>query len=223
MELFVSGDPAQDAARWIARRVRAAVRARGTANVAVSGGSSAPALFGALVDPAAVGDVAWDAVTVWQVDERVAPDGDPARNAGQLTALPCAVRPMPVTATDLRAAARRYANGLPERFDVVHLGIGPDGHTASWPPGRPEIVTSARAVELIDEFNGLPRMTLTGRVVNAARARCVLAYGADKREMVGRWLLGDRELPITAVKRSNTVAFLDPTAAPDAPLVAVGR
>lgn len=219
MEIFVSGDPAHEAARWLARRVRAAVRARGAASVALSGGSSAPAMIAAWRDPAAVGDVAWDAVTVWQVDERVAPDGDPARNAGQLDGLPCAVHPMPVTAADLRAAARRYANGLPERFDVVHLGIGPDGHTASWPPGRGDIVTSERAVELVDEFNGLPRMTLTGRVVNAARARLVLAYGADKREQVSRWLLGDRELPIGAVRRASTVAFLDPTAAPDAPLV----
>lgn len=214
----MSDDPATDAARWLARRLRDAVRRRGTAALALSGGSTAPAMIAALVDPAMAGEVPWDAVAVWQVDERVAPDGDPARNAGQLAPFPCPVHPMPVTASDLRAAARRYADRLPELFDVVHLGIGPDGHTASWPPGRDEIVTSRRSVELVAEFNGLPRMTLTGRVVNAARARVVLAHGADKRAVVGRWLLGDRELPISAVRRTNTVAFLDPTAAPDVPL-----
>ena len=165
-------------------------------------------------------DVPWNEVTVWQVDERVAPDGDAARNANQLTALAerCGVDAMPVTADDLRAAARRYAAGLPERFDVVHLGIGDDGHTASWPPDRPEIPTSDLDVELVDEFNGLPRMTLTESVIDAARVRVVLATGEGKRPMIERWLLGDAELPITRVRRRNTRAYLDAAAAPRTPL-----
>lgn len=217
MHVDVAPDPAASAARWLARRVRAAVAERGRAAVALSGGSTAPALIAAVSDPAVAGVVPWPAVTVWQVDERVAPAGDPARNAGQLDPLPCRVLPMPVTAADLRAAARRYAAGLPDRFDVVHLGLGVDGHTASWPPGRPDIVGSDRAVELVDEFNGLPRMTLTGRVVNSARARFVLAAGPDKRDMVERFLLGDAALPITAVRRTGTRLFLDPAASPGAP------
>ncbi|HWL41349.1 MAG TPA: 6-phosphogluconolactonase [Ilumatobacter sp.] len=219
MQITVSPDPAADAARWLARRLRVAVRHRGRATVALSGGSTAPSLIAALLDPSAVGALAWDAIGVWQVDERVAPDGDPARNAGQLAGLPCRVYPMPVTAVDVRAAARRYAARLPDRFDVVHLGLGADGHTASWPPGRPDVITSDRAVELVDEFNGFPRMTLTGRVVNGARERFVLAGGADKRPMVERWLLGDRSLPVTAVRRTNTTAFLDHNAAPPSPVV----
>ena len=165
-------------------------------------------------------DVPWDRVAVWQVDERVVPDGDDARNANQLTGLAerCRVHPMPVTASDLRAAARRYGAGLPKRFDVVHLGVGDDGHTASWPPGRPEIPTSDRAVELVDEFNGLPRMTLTESVVGGARARVVLATGERKRPMIERWLLGDTALPITRVRRAGTRAYLDEAAAPRAPL-----
>jgi 6-phosphogluconolactonase/glucosamine-6-phosphate isomerase/deaminase len=125
---------------------------------------------------------------------------------------------MAVTTTDLRAAARRYAASLPDRFDVVHLGLGGDGHTASWPPGDSGVLTSGRAVELVDEFNGHRRMKLTPRVVNGARSRLVLAVGAAKKPMVERWLLGDGSIPVTAVRRAHTWLFLDAPAAPTAPL-----
>jgi len=180
--------------------------------IAVSGGSTAPELFDALVRH----DVPWDRTTVWQVDERIAPDGDVARNAGQLDTLPVRVRPMPVTASDLRAAARRYAATLPARFDVVHLGLGDDGHTASWPPHDP-VVDSTRDCEVVDEFNGYRRMTLTPRVVNAARSRMVLTLGSSKAGMVERWMLRDPELPIDRVRRSATWVFLDPPAAAGLP------
>lgn len=165
-------------------------------------------------------DVPWGRVGVWQVDERVVPDGGADRNANQLAGLQerCAVHLMPVTASDRRAAARRYAATLPERFDVVHLGVGDDGHTASWPPDRPDIATSPRAVELVDEFRGLPRMTLTEHVLNGARSRVVLATGAPKRPVIERWLLGDAALPITRIRRTDTWLFVDGPAAPSAPL-----
>ena len=216
VEIVVSDQPARDAAAKLAFRLRDAVRRRGGAALALSGGSTAPPMIEALLGL----DVPWDRVAVWQVDERVAPDGDDARNAEQLTTLAgrCRVHTMPVTAADLRAAARRYAAGLPPRFDVVHLGVGDDGHTASWPPAQAEIATSERAVEVVDEFNGLPRMTLTESVVNGARARVVLAVGDAKRPMIERWLLGDPALPITRVRRGATWAYLDAAAAPDAPL-----
>ena len=213
MDIRVSAEPAVDAAHWLARRLGDAVRRRGEATLALSGGSTAPAMIRALLDRSAPA-LPWDAVAVWQVDERVAPDGHPARNAGQLAGLPCRVHLMPVTAGDLRAAARRYAASLPERFDVVHLGLGADGHTASWPPGQPGIITSSRPVELVDEFNGWRRMTLTGNVVNGARSRFVLAQGADKRPAATRWLERDAALPVTAVRRTGTVVFLDALAAP---------
>jgi 6-phosphogluconolactonase/glucosamine-6-phosphate isomerase/deaminase len=163
-------------------------------------------------------DVPWQAMTVWQVDERLVPDGDSARNAIQLDTIPCRVRLMAVTSTDLSAAARRYAASLPDRFDVVHLGLGGDGHTASWPPGDTGVLTSERTVELVDEFNGHRRMTLTPRVVNGARSRLVLAAGAAKKPMVERWLLGDGSIPVSAVRRAQTWLFLDVSAAPSAPL-----
>jgi 6-phosphogluconolactonase/glucosamine-6-phosphate isomerase/deaminase len=161
-------------------------------------------------------DVPWNEVTVWQVDERVAPDGHPERNAGQLDGFPCRVELMPVTDADLDAAASRYAAGLPERFDVVHLGLGDDGHTASWPPGHP-VVESDRSCEAIDEFNGFRRMTLTPPVVNGARARLMLTFDASKAPMMQRWLLRDRALPVTRLRRTDTWVMLDPAAAADLP------
>ncbi len=174
----------------------------------MSGGSTAPPLIRALLDQ----DVPWETVTVWQVDERVAPDGDDDRNANQLAVLPCVVRLMPVTNKDLRRSARQYGAKLPERFDVVHLGLGDDGHTASWPPGDDGPTVSERAVELVRDFHGMDRMTLTKRVVNHARARVVLTTGASKRPVVDRWLDGATDLPIAAVKRSDTFVFLDDAA-----------
>ena len=211
MDLRISDQPARAAAKSIARKLRDAARRRGAASLAMSGGSTAPAMIDALLAE----DVPWEAVTIWQVDERVAPDGDLDRNALQLAGLPCAVRLMPVTADDLRAAAGRYSRALPERFDVVHLGVGDDGHTASWPPRNDEVLRSARRVELVPPFNGRQRMTLTPTVVNGARARLVLATGAVKRPVITRWLQGDRSLPIATVKRTGTTVFLDPAAAPE--------
>jgi 6-phosphogluconolactonase/glucosamine-6-phosphate isomerase/deaminase len=212
VEIRVSEDPAAAAGTWLAEQIREAVRRRGEALVAVSGGSTAPPMFRALLDH----DVPWERTTIWQVDERVAPDGDPARNAGQLVPLPCQIRLMPVADTDLVAGARRYGAGLPERFDVVHLGLGSDGHTASWPPGD-RVVDSEQPCETTGEFNGFARMTLTPPVVNAARCRLMLTLGASKAPMVARWLLHDPSIPADRVRRDDTWLFLDPAAAEDLP------
>jgi 6-phosphogluconolactonase/glucosamine-6-phosphate isomerase/deaminase len=212
----VSDDPAEAAASWLARRLRDAVRRRGCATIAVSGGSTAPPLFAALARL----DMPWEQLQLWQVDERVAPDGHAERNAGQLggqlAGLAATVHLMPVTAADLDAAAARYGATLPERFDVVHLGLGDDGHTASWPPGD-RVVDSTRPCEVIGEFNGFRRMTLTPRVVNAARSRLMLTHGAAKAPMVARWLLRDPDLPVDRVRRSDTWVFVDAAAVADLP------
>jgi 6-phosphogluconolactonase len=203
------------AATWVARQLRNAVRRRGAATIAVSGGRTPAAMFASLAGM----DVPWAAVTVYQVDERVAPDGDPARNAALLDLLPVAAagrRPMPVTAKALLAAAARYAASLPERFDVVHLGLGDDGHTASWPPGD-AVVEQVATVALSASYRGHVRMTLTPIAVNAARHRLVLATGADKASPMRRWLLGDSVLPIQHLHRTDTVVVLDAAAAVQLP------
>jgi 6-phosphogluconolactonase/glucosamine-6-phosphate isomerase/deaminase len=207
----VADDAPARAAHEIATRLTAAVTASGRAALAVSGGSTGPHLLGAL----AAAGLPWDVIGIWQVDERVAPDGDPARNANQLVDVPGEHHLMPVTASDLVAAAADYAAGLPDRFDVVHLGMGPDGHTASWPPGDP-VIDSAKAVDLSQPYQDHVRMTLTPTIVNGATARVVLITGADKAPAVARWLEGDgADLPIARVTADDTVVVLDAAAAAD--------
>ncbi len=211
LSVRVDDDPSRRAARSIGRRLGEAVRRRGRASLAVSGGSTAPPMLAALAGM----DLPWDDIDIWQVDERVAPDRHPDRNAGHLAGVPGHHHLMPVTAPDLRAAAADYAATLPERFDVVHLGMGADGHTASWPPGDP-VIESTRPVDVSGEYQGRVRMTLTPPVVNAARGRVALITGAEKARPVAAWLEGGaspEELPIARLRRSDTVVVLDPHAA----------
>jgi 6-phosphogluconolactonase len=203
---------AQAAAGSIARRLRLALTARGRASLAVSGGRT-PAV---MIDLLAAAPLDWREVDVFQVDERVAPDGHPDRNAALLDRFPegTSLHPMPVTAADLPRACARYGTSLPDRLDVVHLGLGDDGHTASWPPGDP-VVSSPRPVETIVEFLGRPRMTLTPVAVNRARSRVVLVTGASKADVVADWVQRGRrvDLPVAAVARRRTTLILDAEAA----------
>jgi len=204
-------DAAAGAAAWLARRIRSAVRLRGSVHVAFSGGTTPGLMVAAL----AAMDLPWGTVHAWQVDERVAPDGDPDRNSGLVGDLPVPrgnVHLMAVGASNLGAAAARYAAELPPVLDIVHLGLGDDGHTASWPPGDPVVDDRAR-VGLSGEYRGRVRMTLTPAAVNAARARLVLATGPGKAGVVERWLLGDPALPIQRVRRTGTTVVLDAAAA----------
>jgi 6-phosphogluconolactonase/glucosamine-6-phosphate isomerase/deaminase len=214
MDIVVAPDSptaADEAAAWVARQLRGAASRRGAASVALSGGSTPALMLAALVKLA----VPWSVTTVFQVDERVARDGDPDRNARLLDVLrPCGptIRLMPVTANDLEAAGKQYASLLPGRLDVVHLGVGDDGHTASWPPGDP-VIEDRGPVAISGEYNGHIRMTLTVGVVNAARHRLVLATGASKAAVIERWLLHDHALPIDRVQRAGTRVVLDADAA----------
>jgi 6-phosphogluconolactonase/glucosamine-6-phosphate isomerase/deaminase len=214
MDLVIAPDPeaaAAEAATWVALQLRTAASLRGTATVAFSGGSTPALMLQALAGLA----VPWEQTTIFQVDERVAPDGDPDRNASLLDVL----RPhgptihlMPVTERDLRAAAEAYASLLPPRLDVVHLGFGDDGHTASWPPGDP-VVDADGAVAISREYKGRVRMTLTPHAVNAARRRLVLVTGSSKAPIIERWVLNDPALPASRVNRVGAYVVLDAAAA----------
>ncbi len=215
LSVRIDADPPRRAALSIARRLERFISRRGNATLALSGGTTAPTMIEELLRRHRA--VEWDRVEVWQVDERVAPDGDPARNANQLVDLPAKVHLMPVTASDLEAAAADYAASLPERFDVVHLGMGADGHTASWPPNDPIVdLPRNRRVGISQPYQGLVRMSLLPSVVNSAGGRVVLITGADKAPAVAAWIEGrpfERDLPIRRVLRGGTTVVLDAAAA----------
>ena len=184
--------------------------------MAVSGGTTPAKMFAAL----STLEVPWFSVTIWQVDERIAADGSPERNAPLLAVfgtIGAQVRLMPVTDRDLLVAARAYGAGLPARFDVVHLGLGDDGHTASWTPGD-SVIDELAPVALSGEYHGTRRMTLTPPAVNGARNRLVLATGADKAAPMRGWLLRNEALPIERLHRTSTVVVLDAAAASLLPL-----
>jgi 6-phosphogluconolactonase len=214
MDLVIAPDPptaARETAEWVARQLRNAVSRRGVATVAFSGGSTPALMLAALAEL----ELPWESTTVFQVDERIAPDEDPDRNANLFETLPSrrtSIELMPVTAKDLDAAVTRYAALVPDRFDVVHLGVGDDGHTASWPPGD-RVIDADGKVALSGEYKGRRRMTLTVHAVNAARHRVVLATGEAKAPVIERWLLHDHGLPVDRVGRTNTVVVLDSAAA----------
>ena len=208
-------------ARTIRRRLTRALRRTGSARLALSGGSTGTDLAHALAAGGPLGAAAgWSAVAVWQVDERVAPDGHADRNANALPALAdvgARIHEMPVTADDLAAAAARYASALPDRFDVVHLGVGPDGHTASWPPDDPVVEAPAgQRIAVVGPFNGRLRMTMLPGPVNVATSRVVLVSGADKAPAIAGWVEGapfEGDLPVRHVHRTATTLLLDRAAA----------
>ena len=204
----------------VAARLAEAAAERGRATLAVSGGSSPLAFFAELADR----KLPWEAVHVFQVDERVAPPGHPDRNlTGLQKALldrvpipPGNVHPMPVEEPDVEDGAAAYADEIRSItgdgvIDVLHLGIGDDGHTASWPPGDP-VVDASDDVAIVGPFNGRLRMTLTPPAVNRAGWIVWLVAGADKAPVVERLMAGDPALPSSRVRRSDVTFVADAAA-----------
>ena len=188
-------------AELIALAAVAAIEARGVFSLAVSGGHAPWRMFELL----GTHELDWDAIEVFQVDERIAPEGDDDRNLTHLLAsLPAAgaarVRPMPVDDPDLEAAAAGYAEQLPTELDLVHLGLGPDGHTASLIPGDPVLDVDDRLVALTGEYQGRRRMTLTYPAIEAARSVLWLVTGADKPEGLAKLRAGDPSIPAGRVR-----------------------
>jgi len=215
-ELVVVADEgalAREAASRVADAIRAE-RPRGeTFDLAVSGGRTPWAMFTEL----ARHDLSWETVRIFQVDERVAPSGDPDRNLTHLnralSGAPAEVVAMPVEADDLDSAALDYARLLPPRFDLVHLGIGPDGHTASLVPGDPVLEVDDRLVAVTAPYEGHRRMTLTYPCL--ARADCLLwlITGAEKADALARLVRGDRSIPAGRVRARRSVILADEAAA----------
>lgn len=224
MEILPDADTvARQAAQLIAQQAREAVAARGRFTLALSGGRTPWKMLGILAGEA----VPWRDVHLFQVDERVAPLGDPDRNLthlresllGTVPLPPAQLHAMPVEETDLVAAAGRYARelesiaGSPPVLDLVHLGLGPDGHTASLVPGDKSLEVTTKDVTVAGPYQGRLRMTLTYPVLDRARRILFVVTCADKVPMLKRLMKGDRTIPAGLVRRDNALVLADAAAA----------
>jgi 6-phosphogluconolactonase len=216
-DLEVSPDAAavaSRAARIVAALARQAVSARGRFTFAVSGGRTPWAMFADL----ATDGMPWAQVELFQVDERVAPEGDPNRNLTHLREsighAPALVHSMPVDNPDLDAAAAEYATVVPARFDLIHLGLGPDGHTASLVPGDPVLEVTDRLVAVTQPYQGHQRMTLTYPALARADQLLWLVTGSDKQDALAKLLAGDETIPAGRVQAKQSLILADAAAAP---------
>ncbi len=218
IELEVAGDEkaaSRRAAELIAAAGDQAAAERNQFAFAMSGGRSPWAMLAILGEREAIPG---DRTELFQVDERIAAPGDPARNLthmvlGLSMAHQPALRPMPVTQRDLEAAAREYEDSLPDRLDLVHLGLGPDGHTASLVPGDPVLEVGDRRVALTETaYQDHRRMTLTYPALDEARRIVWLVTGPDKKEPLAKLLAGDESIPAGLVKNDNMLVVADEAA-----------
>lgn len=228
VEIVATSLLARHAAARIAALLTDAVEARGTATLALSGGSQAAPMLAELAER----PLPWDRVHLLQVDERIAPDGHADRNLtlledhllAQLPTAPAGVHPMPVAAAvddpsaaeaavSAYAATLREVAGNPVVLDVVHLGLGDDGHTASLVPGDPVLTVDDVDVAATAPYRGRRRLTLTYPALARARALVWLVEGGHKAEMVQRLVKGDRSIPAGRVHDDEAALLLDPEAA----------
>ena len=214
---------ARAGAAFTAAEARTAISARGRFIVAFSGGHTPWTMLRALADE----QVPWTGVHVVQVDERVAPAEDPDRNLRHLRESllahcplpPEHVHAMPVESADLEAASERYAAtlrglaGSPAILDLAHLGLGPDGHTASLVPGDPVLDVTDADVAPTGTYQGRRRITLTYPMLNRSRRVLWLVTGSDKAEMLARLTAGDRSIPAGRISQQQAVVLADREAA----------
>lgn len=225
LEVLADDDAvARAAAGFIAGEARAAVAVRGRFTIAVSGGRTPWVTLRAL---AATANVPWASVHLLQVDERIAPAGDADRNLTHLRESlleraplpPEQVHAMPVEFPDPAVAAARYAAtlreiaGTPPVLDLVHLGLGPDGHTASLVPGDPVLAVADADVALTGVYQGRRRMTLTYPVIDRARRILWLVTGAEKATMLARLRKRDPGIPAGRVRQDCALVLADRAAA----------
>src|SRR5437868_11188729 len=226
MEIEVLADAdsvARKAAALIAAEARQAVAARGRFSLAVSGGRTPWLMLGALAGE----KVPWEELHLVQVDERIAPAESPDRNLTHLReSLLTHVRlqseqihAMPVDAPDLEAAARSYGRtlhqifGSPPVLDLVHLGLGPDGHTASLVPGDAVLNVTDTDIALTGVYQGRRRMTLTYPMINRSRRILWLVTGSDKAEALTRLRDADPSIPAGRVSQNQALVLADRAAA----------
>jgi 6-phosphogluconolactonase len=219
--LEVLDDPAavhRRGAELIAEAVGAAIDEKDRCALGVSGGRDPWPMFSQLEDRG----LDWTRTEIYQVDERIAPAGSDERNLTHLIeslsiGAQGSIRPMPVTHDDLEAAAERYAKLLPEALDLAHMGLGPDGHTASLVPGDPVLeVTDRRVAVTAGPYEGVRRMTLTFPVLSRVRFLLWVITGEEKRDALEMLLARDRSIPAGRVEPGgDSLILADRAAAPD--------
>jgi 6-phosphogluconolactonase len=229
LEVFDDVDSvARHAAAAIAADARSAIMARGRYAFAVSGGHAPWIMLGVLASE----DLPWADVHIFQVDERVAPEGHADRNLTHLQesllqhvrVRPEQVHAMPVESHDLEPAAAQYALALqevvgsPPVLDLVHLGLGPDGHTASLVPGDPVLNVTDADVGVTGVYQGRRRMTLTHPGLNRARRVLWVVTGDEKAEMLRSLVSGDQSIPAGRIRREQALLIADRAAAGEWPL-----
>ena len=224
-------DVAFAAAAHIAARARATVSGHHRFCVALSGGRTPWRMLERLVEL----DLPWNGIHVFQVDERLAPDGDADRNATRMAAILGAsglpdvnLHLMPVTGEDPDRACDAYARAIARhtregRLDLVHLGLGEDGHTASLVPGDPVLERTDRDVAMAGPYRGRLRMTLTRPAIDRAAERMWVVTGAAKARMLARLRAGDETIPAGRVTHGSSVVFADEAASPRPSVTAMNR
>ena len=225
MHIMIGKDSAATAAMaadWLTERITEDVTARGRCVIALSGGETPWKTLEELITR----QVPWHALQVVQVDERVVAGDDPRRNFTRMYELLCKrgrldtkhLHPMPVERPDPDLAAREYAKtlatvaGSPPILDIVQLGLGADGHTASLLPGGATLKIADRDVAATEAYSGTRRITLTLPCINRARAHCWLITGTQKAARLRELLAGRTEIPAVKVSRDNAVVFADAAA-----------
>jgi 6-phosphogluconolactonase len=207
---FENADLVADAAaEYVVEYAKRCIRTRGEFLFAVSGGRTPWAMFERL----ATKNLDWSNITIYQVDERIAPAGNASRNLTNLVRSLGDARPtiisMPVNDADLEHATRDYSALLPQRFDLVHLGLGPDGHTASLVPGDPVLEVQDSLVAVCGLYQGEHRMTLTYPALARAEQLLWLVTGEDKKPALALLLAGDTSIPAGLVEATASLVMAD--------------
>ncbi|SDA90274.1 6-phosphogluconolactonase [Algoriphagus alkaliphilus] len=220
---FQSADEvAKEAAIYIADRIRENVTRKGSFTMAISGGRTPWEMIKELAKE----DLHWEKVFLFQVDERIAPDAHPDRNLTQLfkaiegtkLVLRLNIFPMRVTADNLNEACEEYADHITRltengKFDLIHLGLGTDGHTASLVPGDAVLAVQDKTVAITgDTYQGRHRMTLTYPLINQAAKILWVITGAEKAEMLNRLLHQDPSIPAGKIDQYHAIVLTEESA-----------
>jgi 6-phosphogluconolactonase len=213
---------AQKATTIIVKLAQERICSTGRFLFAMSGGTTPWKVLRQLADTTLM----WEAIELFQVDERIAPAGDPQRNLtkinetllNSISPRPVQVHAIPVEFASPKFVAEAYTQSLRERcgtppiLDLIHLGLGEDGHTASLLPDDPARKSLA-PVTVSKQYQGLHRITMTYPTINAARQRLWIITGAHKRPMLERLYHGDSSIPAGLVERENSIILADKEAA----------